>query len=134
MIDGQPRRRSIALIGLNTCVMILSLYGPAMPAAAAHDTIEVWVVLSEPALATLPRDATEQRAALRQRIVMQQNEVMAQLAALGATESGRTQQVRNALAVRLPTAAIPSVKKISDVTEVRAVNNRNRIGGEHFFY
>lgn len=94
----------------------------------AADDVEVWVVLSEPALATLPRDANEQRKALRQRIVRQQDDVTAQLAALGAIELARVQQARNAIAVRLPSAAIESAKKIPGVTAIRRVSHRNRIG------
>jgi hypothetical protein len=123
--------------------MVLSISGPALSADeppvrlpmspadsrsdSKHDFVEVWVVLSEPALATLPREATEERGALRERILRQQNDVMVQLAALGATESGRTQQASNALAVRLPAAAIQSVKKIDGVIGVRPVSHRNRI-------
>lgn len=90
--------------------------------------VEVWVVLSEPALATLPREASEQRAALRGRIVRQQDLVMAQLVALGAIESARVQQVRNAIAVRLPPAVIDQAKKIEGVVGIHAVSHRNRIG------
>jgi hypothetical protein len=93
-----------------------------------RDLVEVWVVLSEPSLATLPVEATQERAALHQRIVKQQDEVMAQLLALGAIESGRTQQVSNAIAVQLPSAALQSVKKIQGVTGVHPVSHRNRIG------
>ena len=89
--------------------------------------LEVWVVLSEPALATLPIEATEQRAALQQRIVKQQDDVMARLTAMGATESGRIQHVSNAIAVKLPEAALESVKKIDGVTSVRVVSHRNRV-------
>lgn len=89
--------------------------------------VEVWVVLSEPALASLPRDAKEERAALRERIFMQQNNVVAQLVALGATQSGRIQHTENAVAIRLPAAAIESVKKIDGVIDVRPVSDRNRI-------
>jgi hypothetical protein len=88
--------------------------------------VEVWVVLSEPALASLPREADQERAALLQRIVRQQNDVMAQLAALGAVETARIQQVLNALAVRLPADAIPRVKEIPGVRDVRGVHHRYR--------
>lgn len=93
----------------------------------AQRLVEVWIVLSEPALATLPREATERRTALRRRIVVQQNDVMAQLQALGAIESARVQLVRNAIAVRLPPAAIERAKNIEGVVGVRAVSHRNRI-------
>lgn len=135
-----------AFIALGACAAVLlmsnGLYASTEPVVPApteatepladpmttKDFVEVWVVLSVPALATLPAASTEQRAALRQQILKQQNDVMAQLVALGATESGRTEQVSNAIAVRLPPAAIPSVKKIQGVTEVRPVTHRNRIG------
>jgi len=94
---------------------------------ASNQVVEVWVVLSEPALASLPRDAKEERAALRERIITQQNNVVAQLVALGATQSGRIQHTENAVAIRLPAAAIESVKKIDGVIAVRPVSDRNRI-------
>jgi hypothetical protein len=97
------------------------------PQEAMQPLIEVWLVLSEPALATLPRDATEQRSALRARIVAEQNRVMERIRALGAVETGRIQQVENALAVRLPTSALNAVKLIDGVTSVRQVSDRNRI-------
>ena len=100
---------------------------PELPLAADAQPVEVWVVLSEPALASLPRDAKEERAALRERIFMQQNNVIAQLVALGATQSGRIQHSENAVAIRLPAAAIESVKKIDGVIDVRPVSHRNRI-------
>lgn len=106
------------------CAALLLVHD--LPRAA--DEVEVWVVLSEPALATLPRDANAQRNALRQRIVRQQDDVTAQLAALGAVEIARVQQARNAIAVRLPSAAIESAKKIHGVIAVRRVSHRNRIG------
>jgi hypothetical protein len=99
----------------------------AAPAKSRDDLVEVWVVLSEPALATLPVDATSQRAALQQRIVQQQDRVMARLVELGATESGRIQQVSNAIAVRVPVAAIESIKSIEGVTSVYEVSSRNRV-------
>ncbi|HEY5808919.1 MAG TPA: hypothetical protein VIT67_13170 [Povalibacter sp.] len=95
-----------------------------------QDVVELWVVLSEPALASLPREATGQRAVLRERIIRQQDAVMSQLFALGATESGRVQQTSNALAVTLPVAALERVKKIDGVIAVRAVKHRYRINDE----
>jgi hypothetical protein len=100
---------------------------PAAPAAERDDLVEVWVVLSEPALATLPMDATGERAALQQRIVQQQDRVMARLVELGAVQSGRVQQVSNAIAVRVSPAAIDSIKSIDGVTSVYEVNSRNRV-------
>ena len=91
-------------------------------------TVEVWVVLSEPALASLPRDAAdEQRAELRRRIERQQDDIMRQLTALGAVESARVRVLRNAIAVRLPPAAIDSAKKIPGVISVHTISHRNRI-------
>jgi hypothetical protein len=99
----------------------------AAPADAAVP-IEVWVDLSEPALATLPRDRAEERVALRRRIERQQADVMAQLKALGAVEIARVQQVRNSLAVRLPAGAVPRVREIPGVRSVRPVQNIKRDG------
>ncbi|MBB6093767.1 hypothetical protein HNQ60_002648 [Povalibacter uvarum] len=97
-------------------------------ASASREEIEVWIVLSEPALSSLPRDAESQRAELRRRILEEQDRVMRRLAELGAVESARTQQTRNAIAVTLPAAAIESVKKIDGVTAVKTVSHRNRVG------
>jgi hypothetical protein len=106
---------------------------PVVPApvnasnVVSNQIVEVWVVLSEPALASLPPDAKEERAALRERVVKQQNVVMTQLAALGATESGRIQHTSTAIAVSVPAALIESVKKIDGVIAVRLVNQRNQV-------
>lgn len=123
-------RRS-GIIFSSVCAAGLFVHGwlrAADEPAQQPGLVEVWVVLSEPALVTLPREATEQRTALRRRIVRQQDLVMAQLAALGAIESARVQQVRNAIAVQLPPAAIDEAKKIEGVVGVHPVSHRNRIG------
>lgn len=121
--------RTSWLIAPAAAALLLQFSTQAADASmASHDWVEVWVVLSEPALATLPRDAIEQRAALRKRILKQQDEVMVHLAALGAIESARVQQVRNAIAVRLSPAAVEGAKKIDGVIAVRRVSERNRIG------
>lgn len=102
--------------------------GAAQVVLGAPQTVEVWVVLSEPALASLPQDAAaNERDELRRRIERQQDDIMTQLAALGAVESARVQVVRNAIAVRLPPAAIESVKKIEGVIGVHPISHRNRI-------
>jgi hypothetical protein len=94
----------------------------------APQTVEVWVVLSEPALVSLPRDAgANERAELLRRIERQQDDIMKQLAALGAVESARVQRVRNAIAIRIPPAAIDGAKKIDGVIGVHAISHRNRI-------
>jgi hypothetical protein len=111
-----------------TMVCVAAMLVPEAPLAADADPVEVWVVLSEPALATLPRDANKERNALRQRIDRQQDDVMAQLAALGAVEGARVQHTRNALAVTLPPAAIDRASKIQGVISIRRVTHRNRIG------
>ena len=123
--------RMSGIIVSSACAMALLAQGGLRAAdETAERWVEVWVVLSEPALATLPRDATEQRTALRQRIVLQQNAVMAQLVALGAIETARVQRARNAIAVRLPAAAIDAAGKIEGVIGVHAVSHRNRIGDD----
>lgn len=101
---------------------------PGLPLAADADPVEVWVVLSEPALNSLPRDANKERNALRLRIQRQQDDVMAQLAALGAVEEARVQHTRNALAVRLSPAAIDRASKIAGVISIRRITHRNQIG------
>lgn len=109
--------------------LIASIFlAAAQVVLGSPQTVEVWVVLSEPALASLPRDAgARERAELQRRIERQQDDIMTQLAALGAVESARVQVVRNAIAVRLPPAAIESAKEIKGVTAVRAISHRNRI-------
>jgi hypothetical protein len=118
------RRLNITMVCAAAAAMLVS----DLPLAADADPVEVWVVLSEPALATLPRDANKKRNELRQRIDRQQNDVMSQLAALGAVESARVQHTRNALAVRIPRSAIDSARKIEGVISIRRVTHRNRIG------
>jgi hypothetical protein len=104
-----------------------------MPALrAAHTPADkagrasVWVDLELPELATLPRDQPAERAALRLRIQAQQDAVMGRLRALGATEQARVQQVRNALAVRLPVAQLDAARRIPGVRAVRIVRNLDR--------
>ena len=104
--------------------------GPASQQSAgdlAGNLVEVWLVLSEPALATLPRDAMQQRTDLRARIIAEQDRVLEQLRPLGAVETGRIQQVENAVAVRVPASALEAVKRIDGVTAVRYVSDRNRL-------
>lgn len=120
--------RMSGIIVSGACATALLVQGWLRAADEPAGLVEVWVVLSEPALATLPREATEQRTALRRRIVLQQDAVMAQLVALGAIEAARLQQVRNAIAVRLPPAAIEKAKKIEGVVGIHAVSHRNRVG------
>ena len=91
-------------------------------------SVEVWVELSEPALASLPRDQTAARAAQLQRIAEEQDRVMMQLHRLGAVERARLQTVRNALAVTLPAAALEQARAIVGVRSVQAVQHRHRLG------
>jgi hypothetical protein len=111
-----------------TCLLASLVFAAAPVGLGSPQTVEVWVVLSEPALASLPRDAAaNERAELQRRIKRQQDDIMTQLAALGAVESARVQRVRNAIAVTLPAAAIESAKKIPGVLSVHAISHRNRI-------
>jgi hypothetical protein len=87
----------------------------------------VWVELSEPALARLPRDQVAARAAQLRRIVEEQDRVMVQLHRLGAVERARVRTVRNALAVTLPTAVLDRARAIDGVRAVRVVQHRNRV-------
>ena len=111
-----------------TMAFAAAMLVPELPLAADAQPVEVWVVLSEPALATLPRDANKERNAARLRIQRQQDDVMAQLKALGAVESARVQHTRNALAVTLPPSAIDRASKIAGVISIRRVTHRNHIG------
>ncbi|WP_372528588.1 hypothetical protein [Piscinibacter sp.] len=99
---------------------------PASRVQPPAGVIEVWVDLSEPELASLPRDALGERVALRQRIEQQQDDVMQRLRLLGAVEQARVQQVRNALAVRMPAAALAQARAIPGVRGVRIVRHRNQ--------
>jgi len=103
------------------------VFGAAQVTLGSPQTVEVWVELSEPALASLPHATAKERAELQRRISRQQDDIMKQLAALGAVESARVQTVRNAIAVKLAPAAIESAKKIPGVTGVHAISHRNRI-------
>lgn len=122
-------RMAALAVALGVASVARSADPPSVPLTreAAEEFIEVWLVLSEPALATLPRDATEQRSALHARIVAEQNRVMERARALGGVETGRIRQVENALAVRLPTSSLNAVKQIDGVTNVRQVSDRNRL-------
>ena len=106
----------------------LSMLALHLPAAAATSAdLDVWVDLSLPALASLGRGQTTERGALRAKILNQQAAVMSRLAALGAVETGRVQQLRNALAVRLPASALAEARRIPGVRQVRPVQHRNSI-------
>ena len=96
------------------------------PSNQVQDDLEVWIDLSVPSLSTLSRGSREAREALRARIDNQQDEVMAQLASLGAEESARIVQVRNAIAVRIPASALPQAQAIPGVVKVRVVKHRKR--------
>lgn len=111
-----------------TCLLASVVFAAAPVVLGSPQTVEVWVVLSEPALASLPRDAgASERAELQRRIKRQQDDIMTQLAALGAVESARVQRVRNAIAVKLPPDAIERAKELQGVISVHAISHRNRI-------
>ena len=115
-------RRAIVLVpGLSMLVLHLSAH--TEPTAE----LDVWVDLTLPPLASLSRNQTAERSALRSKIVNQQGTVMARLVALGAVEKGRVQQLRNALAVRLPASALAEARRIPGVRQVRPVQHRNTI-------
>lgn len=88
--------------------------------------VRAWVVLTLPELASLPREAVAERAALQPRIQAQQEQVMAALRALGAVELGRVQQLRNALAVRLPRAQLAAARRVPGVRSVQPVSDVER--------
>jgi hypothetical protein len=99
----------------------------AASAPLKAQSVEVWVELSEPALASLPRDQVAARAAQLRRIAEEQDRVMMQLHQLGAVERARLHTVRNALAVTLPIAALDQARAIVGVRSVQAVQHRNRV-------
>jgi hypothetical protein len=88
--------------------------------------LRVWIILELPELASLPRDRRAERTALRLKILAQQDEVMGRLRQLGAIEQARVQQVRNALAVRLPSAQMEAARKIPGVRAVSLVRDIDR--------
>lgn len=94
--------------------------------ADADGRVSVWVDLELPELASVPRGRRAEREALRSQIQAQQDAVMGRLRELGATEQARVQQVRNALAVRLPVAQLDAARRIPSVRAVRIVRNIDR--------
>jgi hypothetical protein len=104
---------------------IAATHGGPLPAAQAG-WVSVWVDLDVPELASLPREQRAEREALRLKIQAQQREVMARLRDLGAIEQARVQQVRNALAVRLPGAQLDAARHIPGVRAVRMVRHIDR--------
>lgn len=101
-----------------------TLVAPVRPGLGAQDAsgrILVWIDLDLPELATVPRDRPAEREALRAMILEQQQDVMGRLQELGAIEQARVQQVRNALAVRLPGAQMATARRLPGVRGVRIV-------------
>ena len=88
--------------------------------------VSVWVDLDLPELASVPREQRAEREALQGQIKAQQDEVMDRLRALGAQEQARVQQVRNALAVRLPGAQVEAARRIPGVRALRLVRHIDR--------
>ena len=119
--------------GAATLVLILMIVGLNPPASAQTPVpidhagrVSVWVDLDLPALATLPGNKRAERGVLRSRIEAQQDAVMAHLRGLGAQEQARVRQVRNAVAVWLPTEQIEAARLIPGVRAVRAVRHVDR--------
>ena len=129
------RRQVIVLIVAGCAGAVPVRASPALPPsppAALADAAErarqvlVWVDLDLPELASVPSNQRAERMALRANILAQQDAVMARLRELGATEEARIQQVRNALAVRLPGAALDAARRIPGVRRLRAVRHLHR--------
>ncbi|MGH8179184.1 MAG: hypothetical protein ACREV5_23230 [Steroidobacter sp.] len=78
-------------------------------------------------MSTLSGANLEARDALRTRITKQQDEVMSHLAPLGAEELARVVQVRNAIAVRIPSSQLTQARAIPGVVKVRVVKHRKRM-------
>lgn len=92
-------------------------------AQADEPSIDVWIVLDLPELASLPREAGAERQMLQQRIQAQQEQVMSALRTLGAQELGRVQVLRNALAVRLPRSQVDVARSLPGVRSVSVVRD-----------
>lgn len=116
---------SAAAAGVPPHVPMPALGAMQSPADAAG-RVSVWVDLELPELASVPRGRRSEREALRSQIDAQQEAVMDRLRELGATEQARVQQVRNALAVRLPVAQLDAARRIPGVRAVRIVRNVGR--------
>jgi hypothetical protein len=99
---------------------------PAPASNQVHELLEVWVDLTEPPLRTAADANEAARAALRERVDRQQNAVMMELARLGAVEQARIVQVRNAIAVRIPSTALAQARSIPGVKKIRVVKHRKR--------
>jgi hypothetical protein len=142
----REHRHMAPFTNLLCCVLITSSAELASDAAASSESppqsscasgsrlatrpseeLEVWIDLSVPSLSTQSAQHREARAALRARIERQQDEVMSQLTALGATESARVIEVRNSIAVRIPSSALTQARTLPGVIKVRAVKHRQRM-------
>lgn len=128
------RRRQLALWLAVPCAWTArpARAGAAAAQASAPSTgtsnawLELWVVLTVPDLASLPREMTAERAALRERILAQQDQVMASLQALGAVELARVQTLRNAMAIRLRASQLPAARALPGVMSIHVVRNLDR--------
>ena len=87
--------------------------------ATAHsgDRIDIWVLLSEPPVAS---------GSTPESVKKQQHAVMVELQALGAVELGRVSTVRNAIAVSIPQSKLPEVKQLAGVQSVSPVRDIRR--------
>jgi hypothetical protein len=99
----------------------------ALHDTVGQDVVEVWIDLSVPPLSSQPAQARDARAALLARIETQQDETMAKLVALGAQEVARVKDVRNAVAVRMPSAQLAQARTLPGVVKVRPVKHRKRM-------
>ena len=93
---------------------------------ADRQYVEVWIDLDVPPLSSQPGQDRDARAALRARIQNQQNEVIGQLASIGAEELARVTEVRNAIAVRMPSSELERARALPGVVKVRPVKHRKR--------
>lgn len=88
--------------------------------------MEVWLDLSEPELARLPRGNRSEREVQRQRIIAEQDRVAAALLSLGGVERGRVQLLRNSIAADLPREQIDAASRIPGVLALRVVRHVDR--------
>jgi hypothetical protein len=90
------------------------------------DRVEVWLDLSEPALANVPQGDRNARKSQRQRIIVEQDRVASALQALGGVERGRVQLLRNSIAAELPRDQVDAARRIPGVRAVRLVRHVDR--------
>ena len=114
-------RKSYATYQMNSMFRKLAI-GVVVSLLAANvhggDLIDVWVLLTEPPLASGTGNPKS--------VERQQEAVLTQLQALGAIELGRVARVHNAIAVSIDQAKLPEVRRLAGVRSVAPVRDIRR--------